>query len=175
LPAGIRALVKEVPDVRLGLSLGDLRPGRRRTLMPIEDKNPLEAVLEAVGEHALASGHAPMWAYTLLAGENDGEDAAAALAERVLAFTARYGIRPRLSLIPFNPAEGLAFATPSSAAIDTFRAWLRARGVGSILRYSGGGDVGAACGQLAPRATADRPLAGSTAPGKLVSGTPVAD
>ncbi len=163
LPAGIRALVREVPDVRLGLSLGDVRPGRRRSLMPIDDKHPLPTVLEAVGEHARVSGHAPMWAYTLLGGDNDDEEAADALAGLVLAFTATYGIRPRLSLIPFNPAPGLGFVTPATSSIEAFRAKLRARGVGSILRYSGGGDVGAACGQLAPQ----RALAGSKAPQKL--------
>ncbi len=151
LPAGIRMLVRACPDVRLGLSLGDVRPGRRGRLMPIDDKNPLEAVLEAVGEHARVSGHAPMWAYTLLAGDNDTPDAAEALASLARGFADRHGVRPRLSLIPFNPSEGLGFRTPTHEGIEAFRAVLRACGVGSILRYSGGGDVGAACGQLAPR------------------------
>jgi 23S rRNA (adenine2503-C2)-methyltransferase len=150
LPAGIRALIRAVPDVRLGLSLGDVRPDRRRRLMPIDDKNPLEEVLVAVGEHAKTSGHAPMWAYTLLAGDNDTADAAEALAALVLSFTERYGVRPRLSLIPFNPSSGLPFRTPTPESVWEFRTILRERGVGSILRYSGGGDVGAACGQLAP-------------------------
>jgi 23S rRNA (adenine2503-C2)-methyltransferase len=91
-----------------------------------------------------------MWAYTLLAGENDTPDAAAALATLARAFADRHGVRPRVSLIPFNPSEGLAFQTPSRAAIDAFRDALGTLGVGSILRYSGGGDVAAACGQLAP-------------------------
>src|SRR6185436_13449636 len=59
LPAGIRRLAREVPAVRLGLSLGAARPGRRRPLMPIDGAHPLEEVLEAVGEHARAAGHAP--------------------------------------------------------------------------------------------------------------------
>ncbi len=163
LPAGIRRLARELPEVRLGLSLADVRPARRRSLMPIDEAHPLEEVLEAVGLHARASGHAPMWAYTLLAGKNDDLDAAAALAARVLAFTAAHGVRPRLSLIPFNPGPDLPFETPSATAIDEFRAHLRARGVGTILRYSGGGDVGAACGQLAP----SRGGAGSEGPQKL--------
>ncbi len=148
LPAGIRALYREVPAVRLGVSLGAAVPGRRRALMPIDGAHPLEEVLEAAGEHARETGLAPMFAYTLLAGQNDGDDDAAALADLCERFRARAGKGPRLSLIPWNSfddAGGLA----RSDRIDAFRAALRARGLGVIVRYSGGGDVGAACGQLA--------------------------
>ncbi len=157
LPAGIRRLARELPSVRLGLSLGDLRIDRRRRLMPIDGTHPIEEVLEAVGEHASASGHSPMWAYTLLSGENDGDDAAHALADAILAFTERHGVRPRLSLIPFNHVDGAGFVRQDAVALARFRDALGSRGVGSILRYSGGGDVGAACGQLAGRDRAARP------------------
>jgi 23S rRNA (adenine2503-C2)-methyltransferase len=157
LPAGIRTLVREVPAVRLGVSLGSAVPGRRRALMPIDGAHPLEEVLEAAGEHACASGHSPMFAYTLLAGHNDGDEDAAALAGLCARFRARFGVGPRLSLIPFNAFASGGFAR--SERLDAFRAVLHARGVGTIVRYSGGGDVGAACGQLArpaPRAKTGR-------------------
>jgi 23S rRNA (adenine2503-C2)-methyltransferase len=173
LPAGIRRLTSELPHVRLGVSLGDVRRDRRRSLMPIDARHPLDEVLEAAGAHAETSGYAPMFAYTLLAGDNDGPDAAEALAEVIRSFAARYGKRPRLSLIPFNPIDtpsaGLAhercgeprrFERQSQTALDSFRDDLRARGVASVLRYSGGADVGAACGQLATNRF-PRPRAGS--------------
>ncbi|WP_437663822.1 23S rRNA (adenine(2503)-C(2))-methyltransferase RlmN [Sorangium sp. So ce1182] len=181
LPSGIRRLAAEVPAVRLGLSLGSVRPGRRRLLMPIDGAHPLEEVLAAVGEHARATGHAPMWAYTLLADQNDTDEDAASLAALVRSFAAEHGISPRLSLIPYN-AIGVADAPlPSpdgveasgaaadpfarSARLEAFRAVLSASGVGSIVRYSGGGDVGAACGQLArPPAEAQRPGGRRTSP-----------
>ncbi len=152
LPAGIRALYREVPAVRLGVSLGSAVPSRRRALMPIDGAHPLETVLEAAAEHARATGLAPMLAYTLLAGHNDADADASALADLCERFRERAGIGPRLSLIPFN-----AFVEPSpegegfvrSERLDAFRAVFRARGLGTIVRYSGGGDVGAACGQLA--------------------------
>ncbi|WP_437738083.1 23S rRNA (adenine(2503)-C(2))-methyltransferase RlmN [Sorangium sp. So ce1335] len=204
LPSGIRRLAAEVPGVRLGLSLGSVRPGRRRLLMPIDGAHPLEEVLAAVGEHARATGHAPMWAYTLLADQNDADEDAASLAALVRGFAAQHGVSPRLSLIPYNaigaadaplPVPGAAdaghraAAEPRSAAADpfarssrlaAFRAVLAAAGVGSIVRYSGGGDVGAACGQLArsqaeaqrsggrgasrPRAAPDGAAGGPSAP-----------
>ena len=146
IPSGIRRLAAEVPAARLGVSLGTARPGARRSLMPIDGAHPLASVMEAAGEHARATGHAPMFAYTLLAGHNDGDDDAAALADLVLDFARTHGVRPRLSLIPFNRFDGNDFER--SERMEAFREALSARGAFSIVRYSGGGDVGAACGQL---------------------------
>src|SRR5262249_14349482 len=67
LPAGIRMLAREVPGVRLGVSLGSARPGRRRALMPIDGAHPLDEVLSAAEEHARMTKLSPMFAYTLLA------------------------------------------------------------------------------------------------------------
>ncbi len=160
LPAGIRRLTEELPQVRLGLSLGDARPGRRHELMPIDATHPLDEVIEAVGAHTQRAGYAPMWAYTLIAGVNDGDDAADALARRALDFASRFGSRPRLSLIPYNEIAGADFRRASDVVLEGFRGQLLARGVGSIVRYSGGSDVGAACGQLVRlgQARAGRPL-----------------
>lgn len=151
LPTGMRLLMHEVPRVRLGISMGSARPTRRRSLMPIDNTHPLADVLAAAGEHARATGHSPMFAYTLLANENDTEDDAIALADVCRSFAEANGVRPRLSLIPYNSiaTEGEADPFAPSTRLQAFRATLQSRGVGAIVRYSGGGDVGAACGQLA--------------------------
>ena len=154
LPAGIRRLAQEVPAARLGVSLGDAKPEARRSLMPIDGAHPLATVLDAAGEHARATGHAPMFAFTLLAGKNDRDEDAAALAALVLGFGRDHGVRPRLSLIPFNRFDGNDFER--SDRLSAFRDALSARGVPSIVRYSGGGDVGAACGQLVTESSGAR-------------------
>lgn len=157
LPSGIRRLADEAPNVRLGLSIGSARPEVRRRLMPIEESFSLDEAIDACAEHTTKTRNAPLWAYTLLAGQNDGPEDAAALAARVLAFAARVGTSPRLSLIPYNATadDGAdPFTRTSDAAEASFRDALAAHGVRTHKRYSGGGDVGAACGQLAtaPRA-----------------------
>jgi len=155
LPAGIRRLAAEAPKVRLGLSIASARRDVRRSLMPIDRAHDLDDVLEAAAEHVAITGLAPMWAVTLLAGVNDTVDDANALADRVLAFREKTGTNPRLTVIPYNaidegPAgEADPFARTSDAREDAFREALRARGVFTHKRYSGGSDVGAACGQLA--------------------------
>lgn len=149
LPTGIRRLARELPKVRLGISIGSALPGARAAIMPIDRSHPFEEVLDAAVEHARITGHSPMWAVTLLEGVNDGEEHAIALADAVLRFTERSGIRPRVSVIPYNEIGDDPFRRASTEREDAFRAAMRARGVGTHKRYSGGGDVAAACGQLA--------------------------
>ncbi|EYF07970.1 23S rRNA (adenine(2503)-C(2))-methyltransferase RlmN [Chondromyces apiculatus] len=159
LPTGIRRLAEEAPGVRLGVSLGSVRPGARRALMPIDSAHPLAEVLAAAGEHARTTGYAPMWAYTLLLGQNDTDEDAGHLATLARDFARTHGVPPRISLIPFNSIGDDALQR--SDRMEAFRNVLFAAGVGSIVRYSGGGDVGAACGQLA---RTDLPRRGAASP-----------
>ena len=155
LPAGIRRLATDAPRVRLGLSLGSARPAVRRSLMPIDRAHGLTTdVLDAAAFHAECTNLAPMWAVTLLHGVNDTEEDAAALADLVIAFRARTGHSPRLSVIPYNAideGDRDPFQRADDAREHAFREALRLRGVFTHKRYSGGGDVAAACGQLAAR------------------------
>lgn len=160
LPAGIRRLAREAPMVRLGWSLGSARPPVRRALMPIAGAHAWDDVFEAGVEHATLTGHAPMWAVTLLDGVNDSPADAAALAAAAHGFAERTGRRPRLSIIAYNQIGdgpgGAAdpFRRASAAAEAAFCDVLGRAGLPFHRRYSGGGDVAAACGQLAARAPA---------------------
>lgn len=154
LPAGIRLLARELPRVRLGWSIGSAAPGKRRSLMPIDGAHPLEDVFRAGVEHAKTTGLAPLWAVTLLAGVNDGDDDARALGELALRFASETGRRPRISIIPYNRIADDAsdpFRRASDDAEKRFRDGVHALGTFTHKRYSGGSDVAAACGQLAAR------------------------
>jgi len=66
------------------------------------------------------------------------------------------GLPVMLNLIPYNPiaakgAEG--FVPTAKAEREAFAARFRARGIQTTLRRSLGGDISAACGQLARRPT----------------------
>lgn len=149
LPVGIRRLAAEQPNVRLGLSIHSALPERRKSIMPIAKAHSLDDVLGAAADHARITGLSPMWAITLLAGVNDSDDDARAIAERARAFAAETGRTPRLSIIAYNPiGEGDPFQRTTTEREAAFRAAL---GMASHRRYSGGGDVAAACGQLAAR------------------------
>ncbi len=154
LPAGIRRLAAEAPRVRLALSIGSARPEVRRSLMPIEKSHSLARdVFDAAVEHARVTGLVPLWAYAPLAGVNDGDDDARALGALVRAFVDAAGVRPRVSLIPYNAiGPDDPFVRQSEGRAREFRETLATHGVFAHVRYSGGGDVAAACGQLAARA-----------------------
>lgn len=150
LPAGIRRLALAFPKVRLGVSIGSARPDVRKRLMPIEGSHSLAEVVDACVFHAQKTGLSPMWAVTPLAGENDSREDALALAALAKDFAARSGKRPRISIIPYNRIEGAGFAR--STGDEAFRQTMRDQGVFSHKRYSGEGDIAAACGQLAAKA-----------------------
>ncbi len=155
VPSGIRRLAIEAPKVRLGLSLASARRDVRKRLMPIEKANPLDEVLDAAAFHVEKTGLSPMFAVTLLENVNDTEADAHALADLVLAFRDRVGRAPRLSIIPYNRIssdEDDPFRRTAEDREEAFRDALRARGVFTHKRYSGGSDVDAACGQLAGNA-----------------------
>jgi 23S rRNA (adenine2503-C2)-methyltransferase len=155
LPSGIRRLAQELPKVRLAWSIGSAREVVRSSLMPINDAHPLEEVFLASVEHARATKMSPLWAVTLLEGKNDSVDDAIALAHLVRRFRAESGHSPRVSIIPYNAIDVPSddpFRRVSDEVEARFRDVMRAEGVFTHKRYSGGSDVAAACGQLAARA-----------------------
>jgi 23S rRNA (adenine2503-C2)-methyltransferase len=153
LPAGIRRLSREAPKVRLGLSIGSVRQDKRKLLMPIANAHPFSEVLDAVAEHAKLTGLSPLWAVTPLAEVNDSFDDGAALGQTARAFWERTGIRPRVTVIPYNSiaSEDDPYTRASEERHAEFVRGIESTGYRAHRRYSGGGDVNAACGQLAAR------------------------
>ncbi len=147
LPAGIRKLATHAPRVRLGLSIHSALSERRKSIMPIAKAHTLADVIAASADHARITGLSPMWAITLLAGVNDSDADARAVADLARQFATDTGRTPRLSIIAYNAiGPGDSFARSSREA--EYRAAL---GLPNHRRYSGGSDVAAACGQLAAR------------------------
>ncbi|MEK7705279.1 MAG: radical SAM protein [Myxococcota bacterium] len=151
LPKGILALAAHAPKARLALSVHSARPEVRRRLMPIDRHHPLDEVLLATVEHARTTRRAPLWAITLLDGVNDSDEDARAVASLAHAFTEAAGVAPQLSIVAYNPSQPTAdpFAPSSAARTASFREVLKGSGIAARRRYSGGSDIGAACGQLA--------------------------
>jgi 23S rRNA (adenine2503-C2)-methyltransferase len=152
IPDGIRRMAVEVPRVRLGVSIGNARREKRSLLMPVERLHSLDDTLEAAAFHAKTTGLKPMVAYTPLDGVNDSDEDADALAEVLQRFAVVAGTSARLSVIPYNrenDADPYRRQTPERRL--GFLDALRARGLHPHERYSGSGDIAAACGQLAAR------------------------
>jgi 23S rRNA (adenine2503-C2)-methyltransferase len=105
-----------------------------------------------------------MLAYTLLAGVNDDNEQLAAFCDLLRQFVARAGLPPRVSLARYNtPDRAGPFSPASAGRVEAFRAAIGAIGVPVVRRYSGGADVGAACGQLGSRLAGSPPGPGPRA------------
>jgi 23S rRNA (adenine2503-C2)-methyltransferase len=141
LPA-IRRFTAEGHRYRLILSLGAPTGAERRVLMPIEDRWPLTEVLAAVRDHAETHGVRATLAYVVIGGVNSSPEHGRALGELL------GGMKVKLNLIDVTDETGrYRRATPEELA--AFRDALDALGVPVVRRYSGGAEIGAACGTLA--------------------------
>jgi len=140
---GIDRLTELGTRARLAISVTSARSALRRRLVPMEGKYPIVEVLEAARRFHARSGRLVMLAYAMLGGVNTDPEEAAALA------TLLKGMPARLSLIEYNPVPGQPWRRPTETERALFHDALAQLGVPVVRRYSGGKDIGAACGQLA--------------------------
>jgi len=128
---------------RLALSLHAAGDSLRSRLMPINrahSLSKLRAVLQALSRR---ERERVSLEYILLAGVNDSTDDA-----RDLARFAR-GLKVKVNLIHFNPAEGLPYRRSTEERARAFQEVLLGSEVPTSIRKSRGLDILAACGQLA--------------------------
>ncbi len=129
--------------VNLAVSLHAPTDRQRDRLVPVNRRYPLAALLDACRAVPLPRRKRITFEYVMLAGENDSDADARALV-RLL-----HGLQAKVNLIPWNPFPGAAFTPSPPARVARFQALLRQHGVSTSIRESRGGDIQAACGQLA--------------------------
>ena len=141
-------LAPRIPDLgrdtraNLAVSLNAVDDETRSRLMPINDTYPIAALLSACREFPLASGRKITFEYILIRDLNDSIDHARRLTKLLAP------LKAKINLIPFNPHPGSAFRRPSNERIQAFQDFLIGKHFTSIVRYSKGQDIMAACGQL---------------------------
>ena len=137
----IRKLAKEDLQVNLAISLHAPNDVLRTKLMPINAKVSLRRLLKAVDDYISLTNRKVMFEYLLIDGVNDSKQEAEQLAK--LMDKPLYMV----NLIPFNPTQ--KYKPSSKKSIEKFREVLESFGIEVSQRYSYGGDIKAACGQLA--------------------------
>jgi 23S rRNA (adenine2503-C2)-methyltransferase len=143
IPAAMLRCARRWPEVRLALSLHSVRPEVRALLMPISRRYDLAALRRALVRVVELQQHEVMIEYLLLSNINDSPDDASALVEYLS------GLPVHVNLIPYNPIAESPHLAGSSAEVQAgFSAALKRAGLNVTTRYSLGGDIAAACGQL---------------------------
>ena len=138
----IRRYTAEGHKFRLAVSLTQADARRRLPLMPIERTHPTGELVAALHDHARARRTRVLVEYVLLGGVNDSPadaEALAGLLDRGLV---------KLDLIDVNGEVG-GFHRTSREARSAFLDVLARAGIPFGIRYSGGQEVAAGCGQLA--------------------------
>jgi 23S rRNA (adenine2503-C2)-methyltransferase len=139
---GIERMAKEKVRPKLAISLNASTNEQRDTIMPINKKYPIEALLESCARYPLRPWEHVTFEYVLLGGFNDAPEDARRVARLVA------NLRAKVNLIPWNPGD-LPYHKPDAERVEEFRRVLTDKGVRAFVRYSRGQDVMAACGQLA--------------------------
>ena len=141
VPAMYR-LADERLQVGLAVSLHAARDDLRTSLMPINRRWPIAEVLDAAEYYVKQTGRRVSFEYTLMAGINDSDLMADALADLL------HGRLCHVNLIPLNPTEDASLHAPSTQRALAFEARLRRAGIAATIRVNRGRDILAACGQL---------------------------
>jgi 23S rRNA (adenine2503-C2)-methyltransferase len=139
---GLTRFVDEVEEpIRLALSLHAPTDALRSELMPVNDRYPLEDVLEECRRYVALRGRMVYVEYVMLQGVNDSVELAGALG-RILDPTCF-----KVNLIPYNPTG--IYDGSSRETIERFKSVLFRARIPATVRLTRGRDIAAACGQLA--------------------------
>jgi 23S rRNA (adenine2503-C2)-methyltransferase len=137
----IRRFTADGHHFRLIFSLGAPNTPERRSLMPIENRWPLPDLIEAIRAYADATRQRVTIAYVAIGGVNTSARHARELASLLA------GIKVKINLIDVSDATG-RYRPPTPEELTAFRDALAALGAPVVRRYSGGTEIGAACGTL---------------------------
>jgi 23S rRNA (adenine2503-C2)-methyltransferase len=142
-------LAQDCP-VALAVSLHAPTDALRDSLVPLNRKYPLAELLDACRRYL---AHAPRdfitFEYCMLDQVNDQPEHAQQLLALVRAAALGTGVGCKLNLIPFNPFPASGLLRSSAAAVAAFAKILADAGIVTTVRKTRGGDIDAACGQLA--------------------------
>jgi 23S rRNA (adenine2503-C2)-methyltransferase len=113
--------------------------------MPINKKYPIRDLFEVLKKYPLEHGRRITFEYVLIDGVNDSLDHARELLKLLKL------VPNKVNLLMFNEFEGTIFKQPSRATAKEFQEFLVRSGIQTNLRESKGGEISAACGQLATK------------------------
>ena len=144
IPQGIEDLADFEVPLRLSLSLHAPNDALRSKLMPVNRTHSLQKVIETLKRYKSRTGERITIEYALIDHVNDDPSLAYELAALL------DGLQPYINLIPFNAIPSKPELKRSAdSRVKAFCAALSELHIEFELRKERGGDIAAACGQLA--------------------------
>jgi 23S rRNA (adenine2503-C2)-methyltransferase len=139
---GIYDLADNGPLLRLAVSLTTADEDLRTELMPVNIKNPLPELKQAIKYYSEKTGKRVTLEAALLSEKNTGVESA----KKMIDFAKDLDVN--INLIPWNPIETLPFKEPSVSEAKNFISILERANINVTLRTRRGRKIGGACGQL---------------------------
>lgn len=141
----IRQLAEEKLQMTLAISLHASSQEKRKELMPIANKYTMQELLDVCRFYFVKTGRRITFEYSLVAGVNDTNEDAVALAAEIA------DMNCHVNLIPVNPIKERDYTQPDQSAVVAFKNKLEKQGVNVTVRREMGRDIDGACGQLRRR------------------------
>lgn len=145
--AGIAKMIKKLGDdevkFNLALSLHAANNEKRSAIMPINDSNPIEDLIEALNYFYQKTKNKITLEYAVMNDTNDGN------AEAMELIKLAKKVPCKINLIEYNPIDLANFKSSDSDKVQKFANTIEKAGIIVNIRRSRGKDIDAACGQLA--------------------------
>ncbi|MDP1828766.1 MAG: radical SAM protein [Archangium sp.] len=138
---GIRRYRADQLPYRLAFSVTSAIPAKRAQVLPVEKTWSLATLVEEIKAYADETGTRAMVAYVMISGFNVGREDAEALRDTFA------DVPVTIDLIDVTDPTG-RYQPPTAEELATFRDLLQMVKAPIARRYSGGKDIGAACGTL---------------------------
>jgi len=145
--AGIAKMIKKMGDekvkFKLALSLHAANDAKRNQIMPINESNTLDALLDALNYYYSLTKSLITFEYIVFKDFNDSLDDARDL------YRFMKKIPSKINIIEYNPIDQASFTNTNEDRLELIRKYLEDHNVNVRVRRSRGKDIDAACGQLA--------------------------
>jgi 23S rRNA (adenine2503-C2)-methyltransferase len=142
---GLERLAHEDLIPNLAISLNATTDDVRDTLIPINRKWNIAALLDACRRFPLEPRRRITFEYVLIEGVNDTPEDALRLVQLLK------GLKKKVNLIPLNTDPWIAFKAPGEGRVLAFQKILLEHHLTAYIRRPRGNDISAACGMLAGR------------------------
>jgi len=146
--AGVAKQIKQLGDdkvkFKLALSLHAANDRKRHEIMPINDSNNIQTLIEALNYFYKQTKNEITFEYILFNNFNDSLQDADELIKIYRQVPADL-----VNIIEYNPIDFARFTKPTEEKVEAFMNYLEKHRVNARLRRSRGKDIDAACGQLA--------------------------